>query len=98
MLESAFLGHDRVPRDPLTFGFDRIAIEVSHTYRIFFDHRDLAVAEKKNVTCVLQDWRYIRGDKVFTISEADNDGRTFSNSNNCVRLVGRNYRERKNSA
>src|SRR6185369_5563507 len=54
MLEAALFRHDRIPRDPLNRRLHRIAFEVCHAHRVTIDDRDLAVAEKKDVTRVLQ--------------------------------------------
>ena len=63
MLEAALFRHDRIPGNSLDRGLDRIAFEVGYANGVSVDDGHLAVAEKKDVARVLQNWRNIRSDK-----------------------------------
>src|SRR6266699_3281203 len=91
MLEAALLSHYRIPGNSLNRRLDRIALEISYAHRVFREHGDFTVAEKKDVARMLQDGRNIRGDKKLAISEADDDGWSLTHGNNGVRLVGVDY-------
>jgi hypothetical protein len=98
VLEAALFRHDRIPRDALDRRLDRVAFKVGNTHRVFRDDRDLAVAEEKDVACVMQNRRNVGGDEKFAIAETDYDRRSLAHCDDRVRFVGLNDRKRKDPA
>jgi hypothetical protein len=50
-----------------------VAFEVCDTHCVSVDDCDLAVAEKEDVACVLQNRRNVGSDEKLAVSETDND-------------------------
>jgi hypothetical protein len=83
---------------PLNRRLHGIAFEVDDSHRVAIDDRDLAVAEKEDVACVLQDRWNVRRDEELAIAETDHDRRTLAHGDDRVRLVGVDDREREDAA
>ena len=88
MLEAALFRHDRIPCDSLDRRLNRVAFEIGDAHRVFVDDGDLAVAEEKDVACVLQNRRNIRSDEELAIAETDYDRRSLADGDDCVGFVG----------
>ncbi len=98
VFKAALLRHDRVPGDPLLGRLNDVSVKIGNANRLFREDRNLAVAEKKDVARMLQNWRNIGRDKKFTVAQTDNDRRPFANRNDHIRLVDRDDREGENTA
>ncbi len=97
MFEATFFRHDRIPGDALDSRLNRIGFEVGYAHRVSIDNGHLAVAEKKDVSRVLQNWRNIGGYKKLAIAETNYNWRSLPYRYDHVRLVSVNNRQRKDA-
>src|SRR6185503_20047870 len=98
MLEAALLRHDRIPGDPLNRRLHRVAFEIDYANGVLVDDRDLAVAEKENVACVLKNRWNVRSDEELAIAKTDNHRRALAHGDDRVGLIGVDDRECEDAA
>ena len=55
MLVAGFLGHHRIPLDPMRHFRDRLPCEICEVHPCARDHRHLLVAQEDHVACVPED-------------------------------------------
>src|ERR1044072_4394157 len=97
MLEAALFRHDRIPCDSLNRRLHRVAFEIGDANGVFVNDGNLAVAEEKDVSCVLENRWNIRSDEKLAVAKTDNDGRSLPHSDNRIRFVCVDDRKRKDA-
>ena len=97
MLEAALFRHDRVPGDVLHLANDRLSVEVGELHALRRDHRQIAVAEEKQVAGVIQNRGNVGGDEILVLAQADYGGRAVAGGHDLVGLIHRDHRQRKHA-
>ncbi len=95
VFEAPLLRHDRIPRDPLDFRSNGVALEIRDLGARSRQHRDFVVAEIEDVASVVEDRGDVGGDEVLVLTEADDDRRPLPHRDDLLWFVRREDRERE---
>ena len=77
---------------------ERLAVEIGEQHTLRRDHGNVAIGEKNNIACMVQDCGDIGSDEIFLVAHANHQGRPIARGNNFIGLVQPNDGQSKHSA
>src|ERR1051326_1849924 len=98
MLEAALFDLNRIPSNPLLFGFDFFAGEIGDADTVTRHHGNLAIGEEENVARMFENRGHVGRNKKFLVAHTHHDRGALPRRNNRVGIISRDNRQRKNTA